>query len=183
MALTRARVVAGPPALRARVQAAIAAALAEAGEPGGVRADAAAMRARLARELPPEEPWDVKHRLGGQMEVEFIAQALQLLHARVHPELCSQTTRIALARLAGAGLLAEEDRRLLIRADHLWRTVQGMLRITAGRNAPENLPEASARPLLEATGAVDLGSLRATIDATGRDVRAAFIRHVGEIGT
>ena len=183
MALTRARVVAGPPALRARVQAAIAAALAQAGDPEGVRADAAAMRARLARELPPDGAWDVKHRPGGQMEVEFVAQALQLVHARARPELCSQTTRIALARLAGAGLLAEEDCRLLVRADHLWRTVQGMLRITAGRNAPENLPEASARALLEATGAVDLAALRATIDVTARDVRAVFIRHVGEIGT
>src|SRR6185312_487147 len=165
------------------VQAAIAAALAQAGDPEGVRADATAMRARLARELPPDGAWDVKHRPGGQMEVEFVAQALQLVHARARPELCSQTTRIALARLAGAGLLAEEDCRLLVRADHLWRTVQGMLRIAAGRNAPENLPEASARALLEATGAVDLAALRATIDLTARDVRAVFIRHVGEIGT
>ncbi|MBN9561033.1 MAG: bifunctional [glutamine synthetase] adenylyltransferase/[glutamine synthetase]-adenylyl-L-tyrosine phosphorylase [Alphaproteobacteria bacterium] len=183
MALTRARVVAGPPALRARVQAAIAEALAEAGDPAQVRADAAAMRARLARELPPEGAWDVKHRPGGQMEVEFVAQALQLVHARERPEVCSQTTRIALARLTGAGVLPEEDARLLIRADHLWRTAQGMLRITAGRNAPENLPDASMRPLLEATGAVDLGALRATIDATAREVRAAFVRQVGEIGT
>jgi glutamate-ammonia-ligase adenylyltransferase len=141
------------------------------------------MRARLARELPPEGGWDVKHRPGGQMEVEFVAQTLQLVHARERPEVCSQTTRIALARLAAADVLPEGDARLLIRADHLWRTVQGMLRITAGRNAPENLPEASMRPLLEATGAVDLGSLRATIDATAREVRAAFVRHVGEIGT
>jgi [glutamine synthetase] adenylyltransferase / [glutamine synthetase]-adenylyl-L-tyrosine phosphorylase len=183
MALTRARVVAGPPPLRARVQAAIAAALADAGEPERVRADAVAMRARLARELPPDGAWDVKHRPGGQMEVEFIAQVLQLVHAQANPDVCSQTTRIALGRLADSGLLAEQDARLLIRADHLWRTVQGMLRITAGRNAPENLPEAAARPLLEATGAVDLAALRATIDETARDVRAAFIRHVGEIGT
>ena len=36
----------------------------------------------MLRELPPDGPWDVKLRPGGQIEVEFIAQVLQLLHAR-----------------------------------------------------------------------------------------------------
>ena len=64
------------------------------------------MRARMLRDLPPEGPWDVKLRAGGQIEVEFIAQVLQLIHAREAPELCSPTTRIALARLAKAGHVA-----------------------------------------------------------------------------
>ena len=99
MALTRARVVAGPPALRARIEAAIAEALAAAGEPDRIRADAASMRARMLRDLPPDGAWDVKLRAGGQIEVEFIAQVLQLIHARDAPGLCSPTTRVALARL------------------------------------------------------------------------------------
>jgi len=143
MALTRARVVAGPPALRARVEAAIREAIA-AGPPERVRADAAAMRARLARDLPPAGPWDVRLRAGGLIEVEFIAQALQLVHARDHPEVLSPTTRIALGQLAEAGLLGGAEADLLIRADRLWRNVQGMLRITLGRAAGEALPEAAA---------------------------------------
>ena len=118
MALTRARVVAGPPALRRKVQAAIAAAIASAGDPAQVRADAVAMRARLLRDLPPDGPWDVKLRPGGQMEVEFVGQVLQLMHAAAHPKLCHPTTRIALARFARAGLLSRDDAALLIRADH-----------------------------------------------------------------
>ena len=62
-----------------------------------VRADAAAMRARLLRDLPASGPWDVKLRLGGQIEVEFIAQALQLIHADRVPG--SPTAREALAML------------------------------------------------------------------------------------
>jgi glutamate-ammonia-ligase adenylyltransferase len=53
MALTRARVVAGSPALRRRIEAAIAEVLSQAGETGRIRADAAAMRARMLRDLPP----------------------------------------------------------------------------------------------------------------------------------
>jgi glutamate-ammonia-ligase adenylyltransferase len=183
MALTRARVVAGPPAIRARVRAAIDAAVAASGEPAHIRADAAAMRSRLARELPPDGPWDVNGRPGGLMEVEFVAQALQLVHARAHPRVCSPTTRTALARLAAAGLLPRGDARALIRADLLWRTIQGMLRITVGRNPPARLPGASAAPLLRATGAVDLSALEATIDEAAHAVRAAFVRHLGEIGS
>jgi [glutamine synthetase] adenylyltransferase / [glutamine synthetase]-adenylyl-L-tyrosine phosphorylase len=188
MALTRARVVAGPPALRARIETAIAEALAAAGEPDRIRADAASMRARMLRDLPPDGAWDVKLRNGGQIEVEFVAQVLQLIHARSAPELCSPTTRIALARLARAGLLPAADAALLIRADHVWRTVQGMLRITVGRGARGDLPDASARALLRAvatavdrTGPVDLAWLRATLDDLAQEVRAAFSCYVGEM--
>ena len=66
------------------------------------------------------------------------------------PALCSPTTRIALTRLAKAGVLPADDAALLIRADHVWRTVQGMLRITVGRGAREKLPDASAQALLRA---------------------------------
>ena len=187
MALTRSRVVAGPPALRARIEGAIAEALA-AVDPASVRADAVSMRARMLRELPADGPWDVKLRPGGQIEVEFIAQVLQLVHARDVPELCSPTTRIALGRLARVGLLTADDAAMLISADHVWRTVQGILRITVGRGARGELPDASAQALLRAvtealdeSGPVDLAWLRARLDVLAQQVRAAFVRHIGEI--
>jgi [glutamine synthetase] adenylyltransferase / [glutamine synthetase]-adenylyl-L-tyrosine phosphorylase len=185
MALTRARVVAGPAPLVNRVEAAILAAIAAAGEPARIRADAAAMRKRMLRELPAQGPWDVKHRVGGLVEVEFIAQVLQLVHPRARGP-CGQTTRFALAELVAAGLLLQADADLLIRADRVWRTVQGMLRITAGRVGRAALPEASARPLLRAATeacapALDLPGLQTVLDDLAQQVRAAFVRHVGEI--
>ncbi|MGE4048614.1 MAG: bifunctional [glutamine synthetase] adenylyltransferase/[glutamine synthetase]-adenylyl-L-tyrosine phosphorylase, partial [Acetobacteraceae bacterium] len=69
MALTRARVVAGPVAMRRKVEAAIAETIAAAGDPARIRADAASMRARMLRDLPADGPWDVKQRPGGQVEV------------------------------------------------------------------------------------------------------------------
>jgi len=179
MALTRARVIAGPAALRERVQQSITTAIT--GDASTVRADATAMRVRMLRELPPDGPWDVKPRPGGQIEVEFIAQVLQLLHSGLLPAVLSPTTREALQRLASAGVVADSDAATLIRADHTWRTVQGMLRITVGRDAGETLPEASARPLLRALGAVDLPELRSGLEVLARDVRAAFVRYVGEV--
>jgi glutamate-ammonia-ligase adenylyltransferase len=182
MALTRARVAAGPTALRSRIETAIAEALQRSGDADRIRADAASMRSRMMRDLPPEGPWDVKLRAGGQIEVEFIAQVLQLMHACVLPDLCSATTRVALERLAQAGKLAADDAALLMRADHLWRTIQGMLRITVGRGARDALPDASAQALLRAIGsAADLSALRKTMDDTAQQVRAAFVTYVGEV--
>jgi [glutamine synthetase] adenylyltransferase / [glutamine synthetase]-adenylyl-L-tyrosine phosphorylase len=186
MALTRARVVAGPAALRGRIEAAIGEAIVSAGEPARIRADAAAMRGRMLRDLPPDGPWDVKLRAGGQVEVEFIAQVLQLIHARHDPGVCNQTTRVVLERLREAGHLTRADTDLLIRADHVWRTVQGMLRIVIGRTAPAELPEATARALLRAVGeagvpADDLPTLRVGLEALAAEVRAVFVRHVGVV--
>ncbi len=178
MALTRARVVAGPPAIRARTEAAIAAALATPMDPAQTRADAASMRGRLLRELPPAGPWDVKMRPGGGIEVEFIAQALQLIHG-VRPG--HQATRAGLRYLADEGRLPPATAAMLIEADRLWRTVQSMVRITVGRG-PAELPAAAAEALLRVAGAPGLAlpELRATLDRTAQDVRAAFITFIGD---
>ena len=180
MALTRARVVAGSPAIRARTEAAIAAALATPVDPARTRADAAAMRGRLLRELPPAGPWDVKMRAGGGIEVEFIAQALQLIHG-VRPG--RQATRAGLQGLADEGWLPPGTAAMLIQADRLWRTVQSMVRITVGRG-PADLPAPAAEALLRVAGAggspgFALPELCATLDRTAQEVREAFITLIG----
>jgi len=185
MALTRARVVAGPLPLRRLVQDAISEALAAAGDPAKIRADAAAMRARMRRDHPPEGPWDVKHRPGGLVDIEFIAQMLQLCAARDDAAVCNPNTCEALHRLAEAGQLKAEDAALLTRADRVWRTVQGMLRIMVGKGDPKELPEPGLRPLLRATAkagvvATDLAGLSAGLDEQAAAVSEVFRRMVGE---
>ena len=149
MTLTRARVVAGRPAIRARAERAIAQALATPLDPAKTRADAVDMRRRLLRDLPPRGPWDVKMRPGGGMEVEFVAQVLQLLNAA--PSSCHQNTTQALRALAAAGALPAAEADTLIQADLVWRTVQSMVRITVGRGAV-TLPDAAAAAVIRAVG-------------------------------
>jgi glutamate-ammonia-ligase adenylyltransferase len=137
----------------------------------------------LMKELPPAGPWDVKLRRGGGMEVEFIAQVLQLTN-RVQP--VHRETGDALRHLAGIGALTRHEADTLGRADLMWRTVQSMLRITVGR-ATEVLPPAAAAALLAAAGAVagralDAAGLDATLEQTATDVRAIFNQRIGAIG-
>ncbi len=182
LALTRARVVAGPRRFSARVGAAIFAALA-AGEPATVQADTVALRRRLLLDLPPQGIWDIRLRRGGLLELEFLTQALQLLHVRrngaPHP-----TPRIALRNLAAAGVLPAEEAAALINADAAWRAVQGLLRIALGRT----IPAAVAPPLesrLQRSLDRTLGSdpdkpLAERVAAVAEFVSAAFMRHIGD---
>ena len=133
---------------------------------------------RMLRDTPPTGPWDVKLRPGGIIEVEFIAQTL-LLVAGVAPG--QQRTLDALRHLAAIGALPAPEADGLVRADRLWRTIQSMLRILVGRTT-DALPEAAAAALLRAIDpALDLPALRARMDATAADVRAAFQSLVGDI--
>eukprot|EP01037_Dinobryon_pediforme_P005247 gene5245-5299_t len=168
MALTRARVVAGPPRLRKQVETLIHAAISRS-DKAKVRPDAASMRARMIRDQPKSIGWDVKLRPGGQIEVEFIVQVLQLLHGPVSP-----TLRLAVAGLREHGHLSQADANLLIRADRVWRTVQGMLRLTDGARPPQTLSDVAEDALLRAVreagvAVVDLAELRLTLDTMAQE--------------
>ena len=181
LALTRARAVAGPARLRARVSRAIGVAMAQ-GDPALILPDTLAMRGRLAEEAPARGPWDIKLRPGGLMELEFIAQALQLTHVRQRPSVLDPCTGAALARLAEAGVLARNEAACLIQADRIWRAVQGLLRITGGRIVPSTLPEATSglvQGVLDRLQAPGQVPVEHRLDLMAAGVREAFARHIG----
>jgi glutamate-ammonia-ligase adenylyltransferase len=182
LALTRARMVAGPAALRRRVATAIATALRGA-DPARIRTDTADMRARLQRDKPPRNVWDIKNRIGGLMELELLVQALLLIHA-ARPGVLSPNTQQSITNLARIGALPPSDATLLAEADRFWRTIQGICRMSLGRQIPPDLPAPTIEKLLHATRAgPNEAALRATADATASKIRAAFVRHVGDIDT
>jgi [glutamine synthetase] adenylyltransferase / [glutamine synthetase]-adenylyl-L-tyrosine phosphorylase len=129
MALTRARLIAGPPQLRARVEAEIRRRLTEPRAASAIIADARDMRARMAETFPGRNAWDLKHAPGGLVDIEFIAQTLQLVHAQARPDVLDTNTVAALARLKDAGLLAADDADLLIAAAGLQHALTQVLRI------------------------------------------------------
>ena len=183
LALTRARAVAGPARLRARVSRAVGAAMAQ-GDPALILPDTLGMRRRLAADLPSPGAWDVKLRPGGLMELEFIVQALQLIHVRRRPSVLDPRTGTALARLARAGALEPSEAEQLIRADRTWRAVQGLLRITCGRNVPLALPDANrslVQRVLDRLGAPGQMAIENRLDLVAAGVREAFARHVGSL--
>lgn len=105
MALTRARVISGPPELRAGIAEVIETILRMKRDAGEVAAAVRDMRERIFKEKGTTNIWDLKQVRGGLVDIEFVTQYLQLIHAHDHPEILDQTTTVALARLRDANLL------------------------------------------------------------------------------
>ena len=134
-----------------------------------------------AREHRSSSPWEVKHWRGGLLDLEFIAQYLQLREAHRHPEVLAGNTAEAFRKLGAAGILDDEEARFLASATRIWRNLQGLLRLTVGRNFdPESAPEALKRRLARTGRAVDFATLERNVEKMSETVRAAFARHIGE---
>jgi glutamate-ammonia-ligase adenylyltransferase len=143
MALTRARVIAGPPALANRVAALIRSILTTARDPARLREDVINMRGRLAQQFPSDPPWGLKYMPGGIIDIEFIAQYLQLREAAQRPSILSNNTIIALSQLQSHNVLPPAMADDLIRAHRLWLALQAFLRISVNeRFDPAAMPMA-----------------------------------------
>ena len=180
LALTRASVLASTPGFGKALEAEIRAALSHRLRPAGILRDTTAMLARLNAEFPPAGPWDVRYRKGGMIEVAFIAEALQLVHGPGNPDLFQANTTAAFRALAAAGHLAPRDAEILRDADFLWRTIQGIDRITGLRDETAAPPPAMLAPLLRATGESALAPLQARMAQAGEDVHDCFERLIAQ---
>jgi [glutamine synthetase] adenylyltransferase / [glutamine synthetase]-adenylyl-L-tyrosine phosphorylase len=129
MALTRARVIAGPQELAAKLDAVIRHTLSRAGDAQALRRDAREMRAKVAATYPGRNPWDLKYAPGGLMDIEFTAQILQLLHAHEKPAVLSANTVAALTQLRAAEVLGEDEADGLIAAVVLEQALTQVVRI------------------------------------------------------
>jgi glutamate-ammonia-ligase adenylyltransferase len=145
LALTRARPIAGDPSLIGHVEMSLRRILTRKRDPEKLRTDVLEMRTRMAQQHRGDSIWDFKHRRGGLVDIDFIAQYLMLRHAAEHPDVLRRNPSAALARLAGSGLIDRAMADRLIDAVNLWRQLQQMTRLLVG----EQVDEAKLRPPTE----------------------------------
>ena len=129
MALTRARAIAGDPALVASGTEEIARIVRLKRDRGKVLADVLEMRGMVEEAKGGEGAWDLKQAPGGLVDIEFIAQALQLIHAAAHPEIVSTDTEGSLQAAVGAGVLDRAAADVLLPALHLQSDLMQILRL------------------------------------------------------
>ncbi len=189
MALTRARPVAGDPVLGDRVMAEIRSVLVRPRAANELARDVFEMRERIADAHRDPPPFDVKHRRGGLVDIEFVAQYLQLRDAVRTEGVLHPNTRTALTRLAAAGGLARADAETLVRALALWRNVQGLLKLTVPEPFDEAGTSAPVKALIaRGAGAIDFDTLKQDMEAAAgaaygifhRLIEAAAIRKAEE---
>jgi len=177
MALTRARSIVGPPALVADIETVIHQVLTRERDPAALVADVSEMRARMDEEHHADSIWEVKHLRGGMVDIEFIAQYLQLRHAHAYPEILSANTMQALVAIRGAEILDPSAADELIEALELWRMVQGRLRLTLSESITATGGEDAPVALRQAMCGGDDGEFAALAERmrdTARRVHALF---------
>jgi [glutamine synthetase] adenylyltransferase / [glutamine synthetase]-adenylyl-L-tyrosine phosphorylase len=179
LALTRASVITGPAALRQQINATIRQVLARPRDRAAVAADVRAMRAKIEAEKGSQDAWDLKQVRGGLIDLEFIAQFLQIVGATEHPDVLDQNTELALSKLSASGVLAAGDAEILVPAARLYHTLTQVLRLCldkpfVAKEAPRALKDLLAR----AAEMPDFASLEAGLTDRLRDVREAFDRIV-----
>jgi len=144
-----------------------------------VAADVRAMRVRIAEEKGSSDIWDLKPVRGGLIDLEFIAQFLQVVSANKYPGVLDQNTEAALTKLSALGVLAPGDAEILIPAARLYHTLTQVLRLCLDKpfvvgEAPRALKDLLAR----ASEMPDFSTLEATLKETLAAVHEAFERIV-----
>src|SRR3954464_10072466 len=181
MALTRARVISAPADFRARIEAVIREVLTRPRERAVIASDVAEMRRAIALEKGEDDVWDLKYAAGGMIDIEFIAQYLQLVHAAAHPEILDVGTLQVLDHAARLGVLPQSAAEVLRPAARLYHDLTQILRLcVTGKFKPETAGEDLLRVLARAGDAPDFSSLQARVRETQSEVRRVFQALVGQ---
>jgi [glutamine synthetase] adenylyltransferase / [glutamine synthetase]-adenylyl-L-tyrosine phosphorylase len=181
MALTRARVVSGSPAFKARVENVIRAILQRPRDAALIAGDVVEMRGAIAKEKGDKDRWDLKYVAGGLIDIEFIAQYLQLVHAHAQPEILDTSTARVLDKAWALRLLPVEDAEVLRPAVQLYQDVTQILRLCLpGPFNPKTAGQGLLRLLARAADVPDFATLDATLIETQGKVRESFVRILGK---
>ena len=146
-----------------------------------IAADVVEMRGAIAKEKGDADPWDLKYAAGGLVDIEFIAQYLQLVHAAALPEILDTSTARMLDKAARLGVLAPEDAAVLRPAVRLFHDLTQVLRLCLpGTLDPKSAGAGVLALLARAADLPDFPALAAHVAETQRQVRECFVRILGK---
>ena len=181
LVLTRARVVSASPAFAARIEEVIRAVLMRPRDVRAVAGDVVEMRRAIAQEKGDDKRWDLKYAAGGLIDIEFIAQYLQLVHAAAAPEILDTSSARVLDKAWRLGLLSTEDAEVLRPAVRLYHDLTQVLRLCLpGPFDPKAAAPGLIGLLARAADVPDFATLDATVTETEAKVRKSFERILGE---
>ncbi len=175
MALTRARVVSASPEFTARIESIIREVLTRRRDPSVTANDVADMRRAIAQEKGETDYWDLKYASGGMVDIDFIAQYLQLVHAHDKPDILDVSTVQVLENAARLGVLPHSEAEILRAAARLYHDLTQILRLcVSDRFKPETAGTDLQRVMARAGDAPDFSSLEARVKETQGEVRRVF---------
>jgi glutamate-ammonia-ligase adenylyltransferase len=137
--------------------------------------DVGEMRRAIALEKGEDDVWDLKYAAGGMVDIDFIAQYLQLVHAADKPDILDVSTLHVLDHAARLGVLPQAAAEVLRPATRLYHDLTQILRLcVTERFNPETAGEDLLRVMARAGDAPDFSSLEARVKETQTEVRRVF---------
>ncbi|MFZ1988664.1 MAG: bifunctional [glutamine synthetase] adenylyltransferase/[glutamine synthetase]-adenylyl-L-tyrosine phosphorylase, partial [Alphaproteobacteria bacterium] len=181
MALTRARFIAGSRAFGERAEAVIRQILVKQRDLAKLSADALDMRARLASAKPVTDPWSLKQVRGGLVDLEYVAQVLELALAHRFPDVLATSTAGVFDNLDRIGALPREDIDALKDSAEFYSRLSQVMQICYDEErAPDATLGVRAR-LASILGDESYDALEARLIETERSVYALFDKWVGKL--
>jgi glutamate-ammonia-ligase adenylyltransferase len=177
MALTRARVLCGPPTLSEQAETIIRRTLTAEVDPEVLKRDVREMRETLAANFAPASHWDLKFAPGGLVDIEFVAQYLQLREAPSNPAVLDVSTIAALEKLRDTEALEADAAARLIKAAHLQQSLLQFLRIAVDNALDPRQASHGLRHLLaQSAGERDFDTLDLRLRGAQSEARQIFER-------
>ncbi|MFD1914476.1 glutamine-synthetase adenylyltransferase [Halodurantibacterium flavum] len=175
LALTRARVMAGPAELGAEVESFRQELLARKSDGPRVITDVAEMRARLRTAKPAEGEWDAKSGPGRLQDIELMAQTAALRSASP-----ARATEAQIRAGVRHGWIAAADAETLLRVYRmLWRLQAGTRLLTDRPLDPAEVGEGACAFLLRELDATGINDLRSRLDKATLDTAEIIDRYIG----
>jgi glutamate-ammonia-ligase adenylyltransferase len=177
MALTRARVISAPPDFQKQIEELIARVLMRPRDIDIIANDVLEMRKAVADEKGENDIWDLKYAAGGIVDIEFLAQYLQLIHAAEKPGILNVNTMQVYDNAVKLGVLASSDAEILRPAARLYQNLTQVLRLCVSEKfKPDTAGEDLLRVMTRAADAPDFSAVEARLRETQAEVREIFLK-------
>ncbi len=175
LALTRARLICGPAAIRQRLEAAITECVTQPRKAERLMIEADKAHMRVQKQNPPESIWDVDRIRGGLADLDFIAEVLQVRHGAENPYVMAQSTPDAFSALSRAGCLDPDTATDLIESHLFWSRLRTILALSSGFSMSTQRPRQRLGMMIAAAaGVTNFGSVEPLIQGHAERVAAHY---------
>jgi glutamate-ammonia-ligase adenylyltransferase len=176
MALTRARTICGDASLVAEASAIFDEVLGQKRDRPKVAADVAEMRAMIDKEKPPSDLWDFKLIPGGLVDIEFIAQYLELIAPALDLQMPPNgASTVDVLKTLGPHVLQASDVETVLEGLHLFTELSQVVRLCIeGEFELKGAPSGLIDLVCRAGDYPDVKLLEADIRRLSKSVRRIF---------
>ncbi len=180
LALTRARVVAGDAALMKQTADALREINETPRDREKIRTDTLDMRRRVLKEHGSDNPFAIKHAIGGLMDLEFLCQYLRLKHGPAYPAILLPNSMDSLLIMKEEGILPAQEAERIRDILALYLNISGLQQLSLGSaRIDETIPPALQDALAAAGKVENFTALGQKLKDAQGDIDALLKKHLG----